>query len=218
MPNELYNQAVVALQDPRVNAFLDAVIRPGEGTAGAGGYRQIYGGPTFSDMSHHPNRRVCAYLRSINKTVCSTAAGAFQFLYSTWAPIQRSLGLPDFDVQSQRLGAAELLRQNGSLAALRADDIQTAITRSRPTWTSLPGASQSFASRTMASAVAQYNAALGRNAAPAGGSTAVAAVNPFELPPATQTQPMQNDLGINSDDLTIILVGMIAVGVILWAT
>lgn len=46
-------------------------------------YHVIYGGEYVSDLSSHPNR--CVPIgRGLNKGKCSTAAGRYQFLNTTW--------------------------------------------------------------------------------------------------------------------------------------
>lgn len=47
-------------------------------------YHVLYGGETVSDLSRHPDRCV-PILRGPNRGDCSTAAGRYQFLNTTWA-------------------------------------------------------------------------------------------------------------------------------------
>jgi lysozyme len=51
-----------------------------------------------------------------NKGLKSTAAGAYQFLASTWDDLKRKLNLPDFGPHSQDLAAQELIRERHALA------------------------------------------------------------------------------------------------------
>lgn len=195
MPNALYNQAAAALQSPLVNAFLDAGIRPGEGTADANGYRRLFGGGNFSDFSHHPNQTISA------GGYRSTAAGAFQFLYSTWVNVARALALPDFSPLAQRLGAVYLLSQNGALPYILQGDWPNAVARARGTWPSLPGGSQQRRTWT------QFNAQMAN-----AGATPVLLPDPI-APPAPgpailPLTPAAPDLGISSDTLTIVIVGL----------
>lgn len=46
-------------------------------------YNLMYGGETFSDLSHHPNRCVTIVVGP-NRGKCTTAAGRYQFLTTTW--------------------------------------------------------------------------------------------------------------------------------------
>lgn len=46
-------------------------------------YSVVYGGELISDLSHHPNKCV-KIARGHNRGRCSTAAGRYQFLSSTW--------------------------------------------------------------------------------------------------------------------------------------
>lgn len=117
-----------AMQYPNVQAFL-MLIRTGEGTANGNGYRTLYGGALFSDLSQHPDRAVTA------GGITSTAAGAYQFLYKTW----QGLGLPDFSPANQDLGAVMLIKRRGALADVLAGRLDQAIAKCNKEWASLPG-------------------------------------------------------------------------------
>lgn len=117
----------------KLQAFL-LMIQYAEGTYGANAYRTLYGGGIFNDMSRHPNRVIR------KGGISSSAAGAYQFLYSTWIALQRKLNLPDFSPMSQDQAAIELIRQKGALADIEAGRIATAIYKCRKVWASLPNA------------------------------------------------------------------------------
>ena len=107
-------------------AWLTA-IRVAEGTSGPNGYRTMFGGGLFSDMSRHPDR----VIRSGG--YASAAAGAYQFMPDTW----RSVGG----------GAMTPIRQDRAAMALalrRGVDLSTApftpanVAKLAPEWASLP--------------------------------------------------------------------------------
>ena len=117
---------------------LGKLIRYAEGTAGADGYRTQFTGTTFDDMSKHP-----AQIRSSNG-LSSDAAGAYQFLSTTWKSTADKLGLTDFSPASQDKGGRYLVEQRGvnpdtdytNFDAFKAD-----ISKLAPEWASLPTAS-----------------------------------------------------------------------------
>jgi len=81
-------------------------IRYGEGTdlynrEGESPYTTLYGGGQFKDFSRHPDQVVIGGKGSPN----SAAAGAYQFMPSTWNEAQQALGLKDFSPESQDLAA-----------------------------------------------------------------------------------------------------------------
>lgn len=130
----IYNVTKVknSVTDKNVKAFLK-VIRIGEGTSGADGYHIMFTGTKFSDLSKHPNIKHCA------GSLCSTAAGAYQFLYRTWTGAQSALSLPDFSEQSQDLAAVYLINQRGALDDVIAGRFSTAVEKCNREWASLPG-------------------------------------------------------------------------------
>lgn len=122
-----------ALQHPNVAAFL-AVIRRGEGTADANGYRRLVGGQLFDGYADHPRVRV--FIARIGQY--STAAGAYQFLESTWDEVAGKLGLPDFSPTSQDIAAVERLRYRRALADVIAGRFDDALKKVSWEWASLP--------------------------------------------------------------------------------
>ena len=95
------------LKDKNVIAFLK-LIRFTEGTSGTNGYRTLFGGGLFNDLSKHPNI-------VINKSgYKSSAAGAYQILADTWNnQVKKGIGVSDFSETSQDLGAVYLINIQG---------------------------------------------------------------------------------------------------------
>lgn len=120
------------LGHPNVRALL-AVIRRGEGTADANGYRRIFGGQLFDSYADHPRITV----RKSGYT--STAAGAYQFIVSSWDETKRIMQLPDFSPRSQDLAALGRIVARGALADVKAGRFDEAIRKIAREWASLPG-------------------------------------------------------------------------------
>ena len=91
-----------ALQNQNLQAFLH-VIRAGEGTSDADGYRRCFGGELFDAFTDHPRRLIT------KGRYTSTAAGAYQFLSRTWDGLVRQYGFADFSPAAQDLGAVALI-------------------------------------------------------------------------------------------------------------
>lgn len=119
------------LNNPNIRAFL-AVIRRGEGTSDAGGYNRLFGGGTFSSYAAHPNILVS---KSGYK---STAAGAYQFLKSTWDETAQIMGLRDFSPASQDIGALGRLAYRGAIEDIIAGRFTDALKKTGKEWASLP--------------------------------------------------------------------------------
>ncbi|HEX8734073.1 MAG TPA: peptidoglycan-binding protein [Pyrinomonadaceae bacterium] len=138
------------LRDPRVRAMLDAIAYA-EGTRGNGDYGRVVNGTVLGpsdrnapydeslvgrrnvvvdDFSRHPNLAV----RWANGQPPSSAAGRYQFLYSTW----QGLNMPDFSPRSQDLAAIKLMQRRGMIEPLLRGDFAEAIHRGAPEWASLP--------------------------------------------------------------------------------
>jgi muramidase (phage lysozyme) len=120
------------LANPNVRAML-RVIRRGEGTADDNGYRRIFGGQLFSSFADHPRVTVKA------SGYTSSAAGAYQFITSSWDETKRVMGLPDFSPRSQDLAAIGRMAARGALEDVKAGRFETAVKKIAREWASLPG-------------------------------------------------------------------------------
>jgi muramidase (phage lysozyme) len=146
----LARERLQALFDhPNVKAFY-SVVRRGESSLGAQAYTMISGGGSFSDFSRHP-------FAGLSTKEGGRAAGAPQFIPSTWAEIAERYSLPDFSPASQDLGYVGcLLKRPGAIEALLAGKFEAAVRICRPEWTSLPGASENNPAWNMDKARALY--------------------------------------------------------------
>lgn len=164
-----------ALDNGNVRAFL-RVIRAGEGTSDPDGYRRIFGGELVESMSDHPRKAVTRKLGG--RPITSTAAGAYQFLSSTWDECVGALNLPDFLPPSQDLAAVFLIRRRRALEHVIAGHLEEAIAACAREWASLPGSPYGQPVKTMAQCRAVYEGA--------GGLYAAAAP---DMPPAAPSPP-----------------------------
>lgn len=137
-----------------VRAFLD-MIAFAEGTAGANGYRTLFGGRLFDSYADHP--RVFVPFRNTT----SSAAGRYQFLARTWDSLARRLNLPDFSPPNQDAAAIELIRERGALNDVRAGRFELAVSKVRRIWASLPGAGYNQPERNINTLLAAYMRAGG---------------------------------------------------------
>lgn len=120
------------LNNPNVQALL-RVIRTGEGTTGPNGYRTLFGGGLFDSYADHPRKTV----KSSGYT--STAAGAYQFIASSWDETKRVMNLPDFSPRSQDLAALGRIAARGALEDAKAGLFDSAVRKIAREWASLPG-------------------------------------------------------------------------------
>ncbi|WP_250479015.1 MULTISPECIES: glycoside hydrolase family 104 protein [unclassified Caballeronia] len=130
--SNIFTSVSSAISDPNVRAFL-AMIRRGEGTSGANGYRMLFGGSLFTSYADHPPGTVTA------SGYTSSAAGAYQIKTQTWIEMKAAYGLPDFSPASQDIAAVGLIKRRGALADVLAGRWQTAIAKCAKEWASLPG-------------------------------------------------------------------------------
>lgn len=137
------------LQNKNVQAML-RVIRTGEGTADAGGYSRLFGGGTFSGYADHPRQKITKW------GLTSTAAGAYQFLASSWDETKRTMGLVDFSPASQDLAALGRLAARGALDDVVAGRFTSAIKKINREWASLPGSPYGQRTMQFSSALAIY--------------------------------------------------------------
>lgn len=119
------------LNNQNVKALL-MVIRTGEGTADAGGYSRLFGGGKFDSYADHPRVTVR------KGGYVSTAAGAYQFLSSTWDETKRIMGLPDFSPHSQDLGALGRIAARGALDDAINGQLESALKKISKEWASMP--------------------------------------------------------------------------------
>jgi muramidase (phage lysozyme) len=114
-------------ENTQIQAFLN-LIRVPEGTSGEDGYRIMFTGKRFSSFADHPRQLQCA------GELCSDAAGAYQFLSTTWD----SLNLPDFSPENQDIGAVELIKRRGAYQNILEGNIRNALDKCSWEWASLP--------------------------------------------------------------------------------
>lgn len=117
---------------PMQRALLDTIAFA-EGTRGRGqdGYNVTFAYRYFDRCDIHPNIKVCS------GSLCSTAAGRYQFLNRTW----QGLNLPTFWPEDQERGALELIERRGvnlPEAVLSATEFANALDKLSYEWASLP--------------------------------------------------------------------------------
>jgi muramidase (phage lysozyme) len=142
------------VQHRNVQAFL-RVIRRGEGTSDENGYRRIFGGQLFQSFAKHPNILV------VTAKYRSTAAGAYQFLKSTWDETARVMNLLDFSQASQDIGAVGRIAGRGALDDIKAGRFDAALRKCAYEWASLPYSPYGQPVISMALAQATYKNAGG---------------------------------------------------------
>ncbi|HET8933610.1 MAG TPA: hypothetical protein VFN67_09230 [Polyangiales bacterium] len=113
-------------------ALLDTIAWA-EGTRGRGkdGYNVTFAYRYFDSCEQHPNIKIC------EGSLCSTAAGRYQFLNKTY----EGLNMENFWPQAQERGALELIKRRGvtlPAAALTATQFANALDRLSYEWASLP--------------------------------------------------------------------------------
>lgn len=121
------------LGHPNCKAFL-RVIREGETNQTDSAYTEINGGGHFI-----PPPWVHPWPDGTPTTQGGKAAGAYQFLPSTWKRIDDALGLGgDFSPASQDVGAVYLIAGRNAISEVLAGDINGAIAKLAQEWVSLP--------------------------------------------------------------------------------
>jgi muramidase (phage lysozyme) len=114
-------------------ALLDTIAYA-EGTKGRGydGYNILYAYRTISDCNRHPNRVICS------GAYCSSAAGRYQFLNTTWA----GLKLANFRPENQTRGAMTLIAWRKATIpsdrAMTATEFANVMNKISYEWASLP--------------------------------------------------------------------------------
>ena len=134
-----------------VNAYLN-MLMDAEGTSKhANPYAVAGGGKVMiQDLSRAGGFPSWGFTQTDGKKNTSSAAGAFQFLNSTYNDLRRQgYEVNDFQPQTQRMAAIALLKQNGALPYIVNGDFNTAIRKSAGTWASLPGSPYAQKTRDM---------------------------------------------------------------------
>jgi len=126
-----YTPMVFPPSSRNLQAFLQ-VIRFAEGTDSADGYQIAFTGRRFASLQDHPRVVHCS------GRLCSSAAGAYQFLETTWDSVAAAIGASDFRPEWQDRAAIELIRRRGALEDVEAGRIETAIAKLAPEWASFP--------------------------------------------------------------------------------
>jgi muramidase (phage lysozyme) len=154
-----------------LRAFLD-MLASSEGTAGLGddGYNVLVGSRSsmpilFGSYRDHPRVRIQlrADDRSTpqNEELTSTAAGRYQVLARYFDAYRRQLNLADFGPASQDAIAVQLIRECGALQDIEAGRFDSAVTKCRSRWASLPGAGYGQHENSLAALRAAYTKAGG---------------------------------------------------------
>jgi len=132
-------------------ALLDTIAFA-EGTRGRGydGYNILYAYRTIDDCNQHPNRVICS------GAYCSSAAGRYQFLNTTW----KGLGLPNFRPENQTRGAMTLMAWRKATIpadrAMTATEFSNVMSKISYEWASLPPGRYGQPIRTMSQLRTEY--------------------------------------------------------------
>lgn len=137
-----------AFEDTNVKAFY-MVVRNGESSLTDDAYSMVNGGGRFFDFSKHP-------YQGLSTRNGGKAAGAPQFIPSTWGELVQKYGFPDFSPDSQDLGYVGCLVKRHALEDVIAGRFDEAVAKCELEWTSLPGAAENHAAWNMEKARALY--------------------------------------------------------------
>ncbi len=141
----------------RYEKALHDAIAYAEGTRNEGkdGYNVLFSNRKISSCARHPNQ--CIAFGSS----CSTAAGRYQFLTTTWNSVKAARGLSSFEPENQELGAAYLVGNVRRVTipsgrALTASEFSNAMGKLSYEWASLPPGRYGQPSKTMSQVRAVY--------------------------------------------------------------
>lgn len=100
---------------------------------GGPNFDELYNYVPFNNYGPHPNKKITA------GGYTSTAAGAYQILYSTWQYAIKALGIPDYmSPENQMQVALFLIDQRNALGDIDSGNIYMAIQKISWEWASLP--------------------------------------------------------------------------------
>ena len=144
-----------------IDAFL-RTIRYAEGTSGANGYKTMYGGGLFQSYADHP--RIVKCYNTSNGKLCSDAAGAYQFLSTTWDGLKSKLKLADFSPINQDAAAIQKIYERGALDYVVSGQFALAIDKCKEEWASLPGSPYGQPTKSLAELSSVYSSNGGSSA------------------------------------------------------
>ena len=170
------------LENANVQAFL-ALIRHTEGA----GYHTLFGGEQFESLADHPRHKVTRMLGG--KPITSSAAGAYQFLSSTWDECAKALHLDDFSERSQDVAALFLIDRRKALDFVIVGQWESAITACNREWASLPGSPYGQPTHSMAKCLAFLAKQPGSSSAPLTAGQSAQPAPSIAVPPAAQSAP-----------------------------
>lgn len=123
---------------------------------GSPGYDELFAYVPFNNYGPHPKYVVNA------GGYQSTAAGAYQILYSTWQMGIDALGLPDYmSPENQDQVALYLIEYRDALSDVDNGNLDAAITKLSWEWASLPPSRYGQPVRTKEEVIARYYLELG---------------------------------------------------------
>lgn len=181
------------LQNPNVQKML-GLIKYTEGTQKHGA-ATAFGGGKLASLKDHPRYRK-EFEQTDGTKNKTSAAGAYQFLESTWDGVAKRYGLSDFGPHNQDLAAVALLVQRGAIPALLEGDFNTAVQKTGAEWASLPTAPASYkqgkkswdkVNKFLGGDFGGSESLMGNNAQPP-----VDVANLFPMPTAGVVPPQQN--------------------------
>ncbi|MDH1056825.1 glycoside hydrolase family 24 protein [Aquipseudomonas alcaligenes] len=164
--NNLQQNRSPRLEEARVRAFL-RMLRVGEGTIDEDGYGRLFGGQSFikdfnRDFSDHPRISITKYIRSADKEITSSAAGAYQVMGYNWdddgqVKIRAKYQISDFSPRSQDRYCVLLIKlKRKALDDILSGRLREATSKCRKEWASLPDAGYNQPTVSWESVVSNY--------------------------------------------------------------
>ena len=115
----------------------------------------------FNDFMDHPFAKGRKSKVINSKCLTSNASGRYQQMLKDWPHYKALLKLPDFSPISQDLLALQHIRECRALPDVLAGRIETAISKCRNIWASLPGAGYGQREHRLEDLLKQYRLAGG---------------------------------------------------------
>lgn len=115
----------------------------------------------FKDFTDHPFARGRVSKAINSRGLTSNASGRYQQMLKDWPYYRDLLKLPDFSPISQDLLALQHIRECRALPDVHAGRIETAISKCRNIWASLPGAGYGQREHRIDDLIKQYRLAGG---------------------------------------------------------